>query len=148
MQCLARKLRAERSGSGTGRVYTVTYTVTADSALRIDYLATTDRATPVNLTNHAYFNLSAGLSETVHEHELTIAAERFSAPPPTREQIEADLQKLIDLRSTPCGVTVQSVEMRDVVRQVPVSHAVQDYTIRILQASHPDRPEAPETTRK
>ncbi len=40
------------------------------------------------------------------------------------------------------------LEMRDVVRQVPVSHAVQDYTIRILQASHPDRPEAPETTKK
>jgi MoxR-like ATPase len=40
------------------------------------------------------------------------------------------------------------LEMRDVVRQVPVSHAVQDYAIRILQASHPDRPEAPETTRK
>ncbi len=40
------------------------------------------------------------------------------------------------------------LEMRDVVRQVPVSHAVQDYAIRILQATHPDRPESPEITRK
>jgi MoxR-like ATPase len=40
------------------------------------------------------------------------------------------------------------LEMHDVVRQVPVSRMVQDYAIRILQATHPDRPESPETTRK
>jgi MoxR-like ATPase len=40
------------------------------------------------------------------------------------------------------------LEMREVVRQVPVSRMVQDYAIRILQATHPDRPEAPELSRK
>ena len=36
---------------------TVTYVLTGESALRIEYEATTDRATPINLTNHSYFNL-------------------------------------------------------------------------------------------
>jgi MoxR-like ATPase len=38
--------------------------------------------------------------------------------------------------------------MRNVVRQVPVSRMVQDYAIRILQATHPNRSESPEITRK
>jgi aldose 1-epimerase len=52
----------------------VTYSVEA-SALRIDYSATTDRPTVVNLTNHAYFNLAG--SGTIHEHVLRMAASRY-----------------------------------------------------------------------
>ena len=54
---------------------TVTFTVTADSALVIDYAARSDRDTVVNLTNHTYFNLSGGGSAL--DHELRLSAGRF-----------------------------------------------------------------------
>lgn len=56
----------------------VIYTLTAANELKIDYTATTDQATPVNLTNHAYFNLSAGKQATILHHFLMIDADRYT----------------------------------------------------------------------
>lgn len=57
----------------------VTYTLTSDNELKIDYSATTDKATPVNLTNHSYWNLSAGADSTILDHELSLKADSFTA---------------------------------------------------------------------
>jgi aldose 1-epimerase len=56
----------------------VVYTLTADNGLKIDYTATTDKPTPINLTNHAYYNLSGGADSTILGHELMIDANKFT----------------------------------------------------------------------
>ncbi len=56
----------------------VTYTVTAQNGLKIDYGAQTDRLTPVNLTNHAFFNLNGEGSGTINNHTLMINADYFT----------------------------------------------------------------------
>jgi aldose 1-epimerase len=56
----------------------VVYTLTGDNELKIEYTATTDKPTPVNLTNHTYFNLSAGKSPTIEDHILTLNADKYT----------------------------------------------------------------------
>jgi len=56
---------------------TVTFTVNG-SDLRIDYLATTDRATVINLTNHSYFNLAGAGAGSVDDHEVRLLARQFT----------------------------------------------------------------------
>lgn len=55
----------------------VTYTLTNDNALKIDYSAVTDKTTILNLTNHSYFNLRDGGANDILEHELKIDADYF-----------------------------------------------------------------------
>jgi aldose 1-epimerase len=55
---------------------TVTYTLTNDDELQIDYSATTDQPTVLNLTNHTYFNLAQ--SETILDHVMMLEADAFT----------------------------------------------------------------------
>jgi len=57
---------------------TVTYTWTDANAVKIEYSATTDKKTVVNLTNHSYFNLGGQGSGDILGHQLMIAADQFT----------------------------------------------------------------------
>jgi len=57
---------------------TVTYTLTDRNEFIIDYSATTDKATPVNLTQHSYWNLAGDGSGTVLDQQVTIDADAFT----------------------------------------------------------------------
>jgi len=57
---------------------TVQYTLNNDDGLEIEYNAETDKATPVNLTNHSYFNLTGDVSNTILNHTLMIDADNYT----------------------------------------------------------------------
>ena len=54
------------------------YTLNGDDELRLDYFATTDQTTVVNLTNHSYFNLSGHAGSSILGHEVMINADRYT----------------------------------------------------------------------
>jgi aldose 1-epimerase len=58
---------------------TVTYTLTNDGSLKIDYEAKTDAPTVLNLTNHSYFNLAGASAGNILDHELTIESDKVTA---------------------------------------------------------------------
>jgi len=57
---------------------TVTYTLTDSNELVIDYAATTDKATPINVSQHSYFNLKGEGNGDILDHEIMLSADRFT----------------------------------------------------------------------
>ena len=56
----------------------IVYILTDDDELRLEFSATTDKATPISMTNHSYFNLAGQGSGTILDHECKIEADRFT----------------------------------------------------------------------
>ena len=56
----------------------VQFTVTDQNELKLEYTATTDKATPINLSNHSYFNLAGRTTEPVLGHELMLTASHYT----------------------------------------------------------------------
>jgi aldose 1-epimerase len=80
---------------------TVTYTLTDLNELIISYKATTDRSTPVNLTSHAYFNLSGDHTTDILTHQLMLHADYYT---PVNTQL-IPTGELISVRGTPFDFT-------------------------------------------
>ncbi|ANX00782.1 galactose mutarotase [Thermoclostridium stercorarium] len=91
---------------------TVTYSVTEDNALSIDYKAKSDADTVVNLTNHSYFNLSGHSSGDILKHQLKINADRFTVNNeeciPTGEIISVEGTPMDFRELKPLGPGIQS----------------------------------------
>ena len=94
----------------------VTYTLTAQNELRLDYSASTDQATVINLTHHSYFNLAG--AGTIDDHLLRLAAERYL--PVDRELIPLGEQRSVrgtpfdftDGRSIGSGITSDEAQLK------------------------------------
>jgi len=88
----------------------VIYTLASDNSLKIDYTATTDKATPVNLTNHSYFNLSAGKDSTVLDHVVQLNADKYT---PVNNQLIPTGQ-ISDVKGTPLDFTTAKAIGKDI----------------------------------
>ena len=73
---------------------TVTYTLDDNDQLTLDYQATTNKKTVLNLTNHSYFNLSGAGSEQIIDHVVTINADKFT--PSNAQQIPTGELKSVE----------------------------------------------------
>ena len=93
----------------------ILYTLTRANGLRINYVAHTDRPTPINLTNHSYFNLAAHDGGSVLDHVIRIKARRYTERDatgiPTGEILPVEHTPL-DLQ-TSCVVGERIDELKD-----------------------------------
>jgi len=105
----------------------LTCSLSADNELKLEYRATTDKPTHVNFTNHSYFNLAGHDSGNVHDHELTIFADKAA-------EINDDITptgRLIDVVGSPLDFT-QPKRIGADIDQAPLLY---DHSFMVRQSS-------------
>ena len=110
----------------------VTYTLTAENALRIDYHAITDAPTVINLTNHSYFNIRDGGRTSAEDHMLRLAADRIT-------EVDSGLIPtgvLLDVTGTPFDFRSAKPTGRDVAADHPQLAAPGTYDHNFVFAAH------------
>lgn len=89
---------------------TVTYTLLSDNAIDIDYKATTDKTTVINMTNHSYFNLNGNPNEPITNNILTVNAARYTPVDSTY----MTTGEIVEVKDTPMDFTVAKVVGEDI----------------------------------
>ena len=93
----------------------VVYTLTEDDALRLEYEAATDKPTPINLTNHSYFNLAGNGAGTILDHVVTIhtdfATERGEEGVPTGQILFVEGTPLDFRKPKRIGEQIEALEV-------------------------------------
>jgi aldose 1-epimerase len=104
---------------------TVTYSLTDNNELRLDYHANTDQDTIINFTNHAYWNLAGHDSGNVHQHHLQVFAEKTLV----RNEACAPTGELRSVKGTPLDFTLEKTfapsmhQVEDVKDTLGLDHA-------------------------
>ena len=88
----------------------VTYTLTEDNAIDINYEATTDKTTVINMTNHSYFNLSGDPTKPVTDHILYVNADNFTPV----DETYMTTGEIIPVKDTPLDFTTPKVLGQDI----------------------------------
>lgn len=89
---------------------TVTYTLLSDNAIDIDYKATTDKTTVINMTNHSYFNLNGDPTVPITNNILTVNATRYTPVDSTY----MTTGEIAEVKDTPMDFTTAKVVGEDI----------------------------------
>jgi len=109
---------------------TVTYTLTSH-ALRIDYAATTDKATPINLTNHTYFNLKDAGKSDISSHTLQLTADLYT---PVDDTL-IPTGEIAPVKNTPLDFTAPKPIGKDLLAMGGGDHPGYDHNIVLRNQS-------------